>query len=148
MNGRHHHYAITVEWHGATTGYRDYSRDHVIHSANHADIDGSSDPAFRGDPTRWNPEQLLLASVSACHKLWFLHLATEAGLVVTDYVDRAEATMTEDKATGGGRFERVILRPEVRLASGDSSRIQAVHERAHALCFVANSINCPVEIII
>jgi organic hydroperoxide reductase OsmC/OhrA len=146
MSARRHHYAVTVEWHGATTGYRDYSRDHQIRAADHADIAGSSDPAFRGDPTRWNPEQLLLASISACHKLWFLHLATEAGLVVSDYVDRAEGTMIEDPATGGGRFERVVLRPEVRLASGDSSRLKAVHQRAHALCFVANSLNFPIEI--
>ena len=148
MTDRRHTYAVTVEWHGATTGYRDYSRDHVIQAADHADIAGSSDPAFRGDPTRWNPEQLLLASVSACHKLWFLHLATEAGLVVTDYVDRAEGVMIEDPVTGGGRFERVTLRPEVRLQSGDASRIKAVHDRAHELCFVANSLNFPVDIAV
>lgn len=146
MSVRRHRYEITVEWHGATTGYRDYSRDHDIHAAGHADIAGSSDPAFRGDPARWNPEQLLLASVAACHKLWFLHLATEAGLVVTDYIDCAEGIMAEDSTTGGGRFERVILRPQIRLESGDPALLSAVHERAHALCFIANSLNFPVEI--
>ena len=147
MSGRQHRYAVTIEWHGATTGYRDYSRDHVIRAADHTDIAGSSDPAFRGDPTRWNPEQMLLASVAACHKLWFLHLATEAGLVVTDYVDHAEGVMVEDPATGGGRFERIVLKPQIRVRSGDVAHIPAVHERAHALCFIANSVNFPVEII-
>lgn len=146
MSGRQHHYAVTIEWHGATTGYRDYSRDHVIRADGHAAIEGSSDPAFRGDPTRWNPEQLLLASVAACHKLWFLHLATEAGLVVSDYVDHAEGTMSENPTTGSGCFERIVLRPRIQLASGDAAHIAGVHERAHALCFIANSVNFPVEI--
>jgi organic hydroperoxide reductase OsmC/OhrA len=108
-------------------------------------IPGSSDPNFNGDRTRWNPEELLVASLSACHKLWYLHLCAKAGLVVTSYVDRAEGIMVEDD-DGGGRFRRVVLRPAVRFARGaDLERARALHAEAHRLCFIANSVNFSVE---
>lgn len=148
--GREHRYATTVRWTGNTGGgtasYRAYRRDHAIEAAGKPPIPGSSDPQFRGDRTRWNPEELLVASLSACHQLWYLHLAAEAGVVVTAYEDRAAGTMAET-ADGGGRFVRVVLRPEVTLAAGsDAARARALHERAHALCFIARSVNFPVEI--
>ena len=94
-----HKYQTTVEWTGnhgtGTSGYRAYGREHVIWSGNKPEIPGSSDPAFLGDPSRWNPEELLLASVSACHKLWYLHLCADAGIAVLAYVDQAEGTMTD-----------------------------------------------------
>ncbi|HEX7111909.1 MAG TPA: OsmC family protein, partial [Mizugakiibacter sp.] len=128
-----------------TASYRGYRRDHVIEAADKPPIPGSSDPQFRGDRTRWNPEELLVASLSACHQLWYLHLAAEAGVVVTAYVDRAEGVMAET-ADGGGRFTRVVLRPDITIAAGDAVLAQALHERAHALCFIARSVNFPVEI--
>jgi organic hydroperoxide reductase OsmC/OhrA len=151
MAAKEHHYATVVEWTGntgsGTSGYRAYSRQHRISSPGQPKppIPGSSDPGFRGDATCWNPEELLVASISACHELWYLHLCADAGLVITSYVDRAEGVMTED-ADGGGRFSRVTLRPVVTFAPGaDLERARALHHEAHRLCFIANSVNFPVE---
>ncbi len=143
-----HMFQATVEWTGdrgtGTTSYRAYGRDHRILVEGKPPILGSSDPAFRGDATRYNPEELLVASLSACHMLWYLHLAAEAGVVVTSYVDRAEGEMTLEP-DGGGRFTGVVLRPEVTLAPGaDRARAEALHAGAHAKCFIARSVNFPV----
>lgn len=177
MTGHRHTYDVTVVWTGnrggGTTGYAAYGREHEVTSPAEASaggppvILGSSDPAFRGDPARWNPEQLLVAALSQCHLLWYLHLAAEAGVVVTAYEDHAHGVMTTD-ATGGGRFERVVLSPVVTIAcapespgarSADAlsdadalpaadalSAAMAVHHAAHQRCFVANSVNFPVEV--
>lgn len=148
MAGRTHVYAPTVTWTGntgtGTSGYKAYSRDHVISVEGRPEIPGSSDPAFRGDASRHNPEDLLVASLSACHMLWYLHLASEAGIVVTSYRDCPEGVMVED-AERGGWFERVTLRPDIIIAAGgDVARAAALHESAHAKCFIANSMNFPV----
>ena len=150
MSVKEHQYMVAVEWTGntgaGTAGYRAYERAHEISApgAPKPAIPGSSDPAFRGDRSRWNPEELLVASVSACHKLWYLHLCADAGVVVTDYVDHAEGCMVEDDE--GGRFRRVVLRPVVTLAPGsDAERARALHQEAHRLCFIANSVRFPVE---
>lgn len=150
MAGREHRYTSTVVWTGnrgpGTTDYKAYSRDHVIRTEGKAEIAGSSDPAFRGDAGRHNPEDLLVASLSSCHMLWYLHLAAEAGVVVTGYRDDPVGTMVEDAARGG-YFTRVVLKPRVKLAAG-SDRALAIrlHEKAHAFCFVANSVNFPVDV--
>ncbi len=145
-----HRYAVTVEWTGntgaGTAGYRAYERRHEITAPElpKPAIPGSSDPAFRGDRARWNPEELLVAALSACHKLWYLHLCADAGIVVTRYVDRAEGVMAEEP-DGGGQFRGVVLRPTVTVAAGsDVTRARALHARAHALCFIARSVNFPV----
>lgn len=145
---REHRYAVTVTWRGnlgsGTSGYRAYARDNEIAADAKPSINGSSDPAFRGDRTRWNPEELLLASLSSCHQLWYLHLAADAGIIVTGYVDQAEGVMAED-ADGSGRFIRVVLRPAVAVAAGsDIERAKALHHIAHEKCFIANSVNFPV----
>lgn len=145
-----HHYAVIVKWTGntgtGTSGYRNYERQHeILGEALKPLIPGSSDPAFRGDPARWNPEELLVAALSACHKLWYLHLCAEAGIVVVAYVDHAEGFM-EETTDGSGCFKRVILRPEVTLAPGsDTAKTRELHHKAHAKCFIANSVNFPVE---
>ena len=144
-----HRYETTVTWTGntgtGTSGYRDYERAHEISAAARPTIPGSSDPAFRGDPTRWNPEELLVASLSQCHMLWFLSLCAVEGVVVTDYRDHAAGTMVETP-DGGGHFDLVVLRPEVRFASpAHAARAAELHERAHHLCFIANSVNFPVQ---
>ena len=151
MGEKLHRYVVTMEWTGntgtGTSGYRAYERAHVLSvpDAPKPAIPGSSDPAFRGDRARWNPEELLVASLSACHQLWYLHLCADAGIVVTAYVDRAEGVMRET-ADGGGQFERVVLRPVVTLAPGsDVARARALHADAHRLCFVARSVNFAVE---
>lgn len=146
---REHRYHVTVEWTGnlgiGTSGYRDYDRRHEITVEGKPVIPASSDPAFLGDPARWNPEDLLVASISACHMLWYLHLCAEAGIVVTEYVDRAEGMMAEGRG-GAGRFTRVTLKPEIAVKLGaDLDKARALHHEAHAKCFIANSVNFPVE---
>jgi organic hydroperoxide reductase OsmC/OhrA len=145
---RRHRYTATVTWTGnrgaGTSGYATYSRDHAIRIPGKPEIAGSSDPAFRGDPARVNPEDMLVASLSACHMLWYLHLASEAGITVVAYEDEAEGAMEESRE--GGRFVSVVLRPRIRIgADDDRARAAALHQRAHALCFIANSVNFPVS---
>ena len=107
-------------------------------------ISGSSDPAFRGNDDRWNPEDLMVAAVSACHKLWYLHLCAVAGVNVVAYVDRAEGVMTEDTKRGG-YFIGVTLKPEVTItADSDPAKAAALHHDAHEKCFIANSVNFPI----
>ncbi len=147
--GRAHHYRLAVDWTGnlgqGTAGYRAYGRDHEISAPGQPPIPGSADPAFRGDAARWNPEQLLLASLSACHKLWYLHLCADAGVVVTAYHDDATAVMCE-AADGGGQFVEAVLHPMVTLApDSDVALAESLHEAAHAKCFIARSVNFPIR---
>jgi organic hydroperoxide reductase OsmC/OhrA len=144
-----HHYAVTVKWTGnlgtGTNGYRSYGRQHEIIGENgKPTIPGSSDPVFRGDPARWNPEELLVAALSACHKLSYLHLCAVAGIVVVAYVDHAEGVM-EETADGSAAFQRVTLHPQVTVAPGsDTAKALELHQEAHAKCFIARSVNFPV----
>lgn len=146
---RTHHYQTTTTWTGnlgsGTSQYKAYSRNHEITASKKvAPIPGSSDPLFRGDSSRFSPEDLLLGALSACHMLWVLHLCTEAGIVVTHYSDEAAGEMVEHP-DGSGEFTRVTLRP--RMTITDASRIDdalAVHHQAHQVCFVARSVNFQV----
>lgn len=146
--GHEHRYTTTLRWTGnrgeGTANYRGYARDHLIEAAGKPAIAGSSDPHFRGDATRWNPEELLVASLSSCHQLWYLHLCAEAGVVVVAYEDRAEGVMIE-QSDGGGAFARVTLHPRVTIRAGDAQAARELHHRAHALCFIARSVDFPVE---
>ena len=144
-----HSYTVTITWTGntgqGTVAYRSYERAHEVTVRGKPVIPASADPAFRGDRTRYNPEEMLVASLSSCHMLWYLHLCSIEGIVVEAYQDVAEGVMTED-ADGGGRFTEVVLQPEVTLAPGvDAGRARALHADAHAKCFVANSVNFPVR---
>lgn len=146
---REHHYAVTTEWTGntgtGTQSYRSYERSHEIRVENKAGIQGSSDPAFRGDKTKHNPEDLLLASLSACHMLWFLHFCSEAEVIVTAYTDHAVGTMAETP-NGSGHFTEVILRPQVVVTHASMiDTANALHTKAHQYCFIANSVNFPVR---
>jgi organic hydroperoxide reductase OsmC/OhrA len=149
MSGRAHHYPVQMRWTGntgaGTRDYRGYERAHEYSVPGKPVIPGSSDPAFRGDKTRYNPEELLVMSLSSCHMLWFLHLCAEAKVTVTSYEDEASGTMVETDDTGG-HFTEVTLRPRVTFEAGtDRSQVRALHERAHHLCFIANSVNFPVK---
>ncbi|WP_027209897.1 OsmC family protein [Burkholderia sp. WSM2232] len=142
-----HTYKVCVQWTGnrgsGTSGYRDYGRDHVIASGNKPAIAGSSDAAFLGDADRWNPEDLLVASASACHKLWYLHLCSDAGIVVMDYRDDAEGTMLDSPQQG--RFSQIVLRPRVLVQAGaDVELARRLHHAAHEKCYIANSVNFPI----
>jgi len=144
-----HEYKIKVEWSGnrgeGTSGYRTYERAHEISAPGKPVIPGSSDPAFRGDRTRYNPEDLLVSSLSACHMLWYLHLCADAGIVVTDYLDEATGTMVETEQPGG-HFTEVVLRPTVIVRpEADVNLAIRLHDRAHHLCFIAKSVNFPVR---
>lgn len=143
-----HKYHVNVEWTGnrgtGTSGYRAYGRDHVIRAADKPDIPGSSDPAFLGDAKRWNPEDLLVASASACHKLWYLHLCADAGIAVLAYVDDAEGTMRDGPQ--GGQFAEIVLRPRVTIRAGDDAeRAAHLHHVAHERCYIARSVNFPIR---
>ena len=147
---KQHHFNVRIAWTGntgqGTAGYRAYQRDHeIVGPAKTAAILGSSDPAFRGDAARYNPEELLVAALSACHMLSMLHLCADAGIVVTSYADDASGTMILD-ADGSGRFREAVLKP--RMTITDAGRVpdaEALHHRAHQLCFIANSVNFPVR---
>jgi organic hydroperoxide reductase OsmC/OhrA len=144
-----HRYSVKVTWRGntgsGTTGYRDYRRDTVTAAGAKAELPGSSDPAFRGDPNRWNPEELLLASLSQCHLLWYLDLAVRAGVVVTDYADDPIGSMVVN-GDGSGQFERVVLRPTVTVAEPvHTAAARRLHSDAHRMCFIARSVNFPVD---
>jgi organic hydroperoxide reductase OsmC/OhrA len=145
-----HRYQTATTWTGnqgsGTSHYRAYSRNHEITSPQKAaPISGSSDPAFRGDPTRYNPEDLLVGALSACHMLWVLHLCADVGIVITSYTDEAVGEMVEH-ADGSGEFEIVTLRP--RMTITDRTRTEealALHRKAHELCALARSMNFPVR---
>lgn len=145
---RPHRYRVDVVWTGnrgtGTDGYRNYSRNHVIRVPGKPELIGSADPTFRGDATKYNPEDMLVAALSTCHMLSYLHMATVAGVVVTDYRDAAEGTMVTEG--DGGHFTEVVLRPVVTItAASDPAKAEAAHEAAHHACFIANSVNFPVR---
>src|SRR6266700_2181049 len=144
-----HHYETSLRWTGntgaGTRHYNAYSRNHEISGAGKAAaIPGASDPHFRGDRSRYNPEELLVASLSACHMLSYLHLCAVNDIVVTAYEDRASGAMAE-APDGGGHFTAVVLRPNVTIAPGsDSDKALRLHEEAARLCFIASSVRFPV----
>lgn len=144
-----HKYSSTVEWTGnlgsGTSSYTTYGRDYKIIIAEKPPLLGSSDPQFRGDLSRHNPEDLLVASLSACHMLFYLHLCAASGIIVVDYRDSPVGTMVIEK-NGSGRFSEVVLRPEVKISKGDPEKAQQLHHKAHELCFIANTLNCSMNI--
>jgi organic hydroperoxide reductase OsmC/OhrA len=144
-----HNYEVLTRWTGdlgtGTSGYKAYSRNHEIEAAGKQQtIACSSDPAFRGERSRYNPEELLVASLSGCHMLWYLHLCADAGVVVVEYADTAQGRMVQG-LDGGGHFSEVVLRPRVAITRA-VQEAQALHHQAHRLCFVANSVNFPVTV--
>ncbi|MEB3068773.1 OsmC family protein [[Mycobacterium] vasticus] len=149
MSRQHRYDNLAVRWIGnagtGTSSYRAYGRDHDITGRGLPLIPGSADPVFRGDPARWNPEQLQIIALSQCHMLWYLHFAAESGVIVTAYEDKPAGVMAID-ADGGGHFEKVTLRPRVTITSGSDARLAAqLHAKVPAVCFIARSVNFPVE---
>ncbi|MEW5289789.1 OsmC family protein [Erwinia papayae] len=142
-----HHYQVALEWQGnlgvGTRDYRSYTREFVVNGAAGKTLNGSADPAFLGKESCWNPEELLLASISACHQLWYLHLCADAGLCVVKYSDKPVATMNEKS----GKFVSAELRPEVTLKEGDDAELAlSLHELAHSKCYIANSLAFAISI--
>jgi organic hydroperoxide reductase OsmC/OhrA len=146
---RTHRYDVAVTWTGnrgtGTSGYRDYGRDHELAAEGRPAIAGSSDPVFRGDKSRWNPELELVAALAQCHMLSYLHVCTTAGVVVTGYEDAPYGLMAETD-DDGGHFTEVVLRPRVTVADeGMAARALEMHEQASEKCFIARSVNFPVR---
>ncbi|MFF0911370.1 OsmC family protein [Microbacterium enclense] len=147
MNGEHQ-YRLRATWTGdrgaGTTGYRDYDRSVSLEVDGKPLLEASADTPFRGDPAKWNPEELLLGALSECHLLSYLYACVKVGVVVVGYEDDASGTLVED-GTGGGAFTEVTLRPRVVVA--EESMIEAAraaHRQAREWCFIANSVNFPV----
>lgn len=148
MKHKTHAYTVKVEWTGnlgqGTSNYKAYTRNHEISVARKPIILASSDPAFRGDSTRYNPKELLVASLSTCHMLWYLHLCAEAGIIVMNYIDNPTGTMAETEK--GGYFTEVVLKPSITIATNSDREIAlTLHHKAHDFCFIANSVNFPVH---
>ena len=146
---KQHQYTASIAWTGnrgtGTSGYRDYARNWSVRTPGKPEIHCSNDPLLGGDPALHNPEDMLLAALSACHMLWYLHLASDAGIVVTDYHDNPVA-LSETSPDGTGRFVSATLHPHARLAAGaDLDQARAIHGKIHAHCFIARSVNFPVE---
>ena len=144
-----HNYSLKIQWTGnkgtGTSSYKSYERSHFIQAEGKPQIGASSDPAFRGDKTKYNPEELLVASLSSCHMLWYLHLCSEAGVIVVDYVDNANGVMVETEE-GGGYFKEVELRPIVTIADASmQDKAISLHQKANELCFIANSVKFEVK---
>ncbi len=142
-----HRYRVTVRWTGnlgdGTREYRGYSRDHAIEVEGKPPILATSGLSPRSDPSRHNPDELVVAALSSCHMLWYLHLCSEAGVVVVAYTDDADGTL-ELAPDGTGRFTSATLRPRVVVSSGSPEVARRLHEEAHRKCFVASSVNFPV----
>jgi organic hydroperoxide reductase OsmC/OhrA len=146
---KEHQYTVNITWTGntgsGTANYKDFERSHSISVPGKPEILGSSDPAFRGDKQRHNPEDLLLASISACHMLWYLHLCATSGIIVTDYTDHASATMVET-ANGSGKFTRATLYPVITITDAAmQEKADSLHKKANEMCFIANSVNFDVH---
>jgi organic hydroperoxide reductase OsmC/OhrA len=147
---KEHSYKLAIKWTGnsgsGTSSYHSYERSYTISAHNKPDVFGSSDPSFRGDKTKYNPEELLVAALSSCHMLWFLHLCAENGIAITDYVDNPTGIMLETES-GSGQFKEVTLNPAVTITNEKMLyKINGLHEKAHQFCFIANSVNFPVAV--
>jgi organic hydroperoxide reductase OsmC/OhrA len=145
----HHTYELSIQWTGnngtGTANYRAYERSYTVSVAGKVEIAGSSDPAFRGDKTKYNPEELFVASLSSCHMLFFLHLCADEGVVVLSYTDHATGLM-EESSSGAGHFSKVTLKPLVVVAEQQmADKTGELHRKANKLCFIANSVNFKIE---
>ncbi len=147
--GKAHHYRVFIEWQGnrgtGTSSYRDYGREHLIRADGKLhEIAGSADRTFHGNAERWNPEEFLLAALSQCHMLSYLHVAANRGVVVTSYADSPEGTM-EQTGDGGGHFTLAVLKPVVTVSSTEMiEEALKAHGEASEKCFIANSVNFEV----
>ncbi|MCF6320501.1 MAG: OsmC family protein [Rhizobiaceae bacterium] len=149
MNTKTHEYSASIEWTGntgeGTSGYKSYLRNWELASDGKPVVLGSNDPVLGGDVTKYNPEDLLVASVASCHMLWYLHLCAVAGVVVTSYRDRPLA-IGEMEPNGKGCFKSITLRPKIMITrDSDVQKAHALHEDVHQYCFIARSINFPVD---
>lgn len=147
---KQHAYTSRIRWTGntgeGTAHYRSYRRDWEVAVPGKPAIPCSNDPLLGGNKGLMNPEDLLLSALAGCHMLWFLHLASDAGIVVTAYEDDPEG-IGELSPGGAGRFVKAVLRPRITVRPGaDLAEAEAIHHRIHEVCFIARSVAFPVEI--
>jgi len=145
-----HHYKLNIKWTGnngtGTSHAAAYERSHTMSVKGKPEILCSSDPAFRGDNTKYNPEEFMVAALSSCHMLWYLHLCADAGIVIVNYEDNPEGTMVEASGNDRGRFTEVTLNPVITITDGKLQELaHSLHEKAHEKCFIANSCNFPIH---
>ncbi len=145
---KQHEYTCRIDWTGnrgaGTRTYRGYDRTWDVVTPGKPVIHCSNDPLLGGDPALPNPEDLLLASLSSCHMLWYLHLASSAGIVVHRYTDDPLG-VGEVHPDGSGQFLRATLRPTIVVDEGtDIARARAIHGDVHRYCFIARSVNFPI----
>lgn len=141
-------YTSTIRWTGntgqGTATYKGYERTWDIAVPGKDVVHCSNDPLLGGDPSKLNPEDLLLSALSACHMLWFLHLASTAKIKVLSYEDTPTAE-GESLTDGSGRFISATLKPRIEIEVGDDVvRAKAIHQEIHRYCFIARSINFPI----
>lgn len=142
-------YTVKVEWTGnlgnGTVKYDGYSRNHTIIGKDKPEILASSEVYFRGDDSRYNPEELLVSALSTCHMLWYLHLCADAGIIVQTYTDSPEGKMLIPDI-GPGHFTSVLLKPIVQITDASMvGRALELHNYAKKSCFIANSVNFTVD---
>jgi organic hydroperoxide reductase OsmC/OhrA len=148
---KQHFYQAAIKWTGnlgtGTSEYTAYSRAHEVSGGGGKQtILASADPIYRGEASRYNPEELLLAAIAGCHLLWYLHLCADAGIVVVNYTDAASGTLTEND-DGNGKFSEVTINPQVTITQeSDAELAKKLHDKAHEFCFIANSMNFPVRV--
>lgn len=145
-----HNYIVNIEWTGqngvGTTSYSAYNRSFNMQAGEKPMLECSSDTIFRGDKTKYNPEDMLVASLSSCHMLWYLHFCADHGITVLAYKDAAEGVLSLEKGAPS-KFTNITLKPRVQIKESDKIELaEALHAKAHEYCFIANSVNFPVNI--
>ncbi len=147
---KEHFYKAKINWTGnrglGTSDYTAYSRNYEVSgNGKEASIPASADTIYRGEASRYNPEELLIAAIAGCHMLWYLHLCADAGIIVVDYEDEGHGILTEN-ADGNGKFSEVTIHPKVTISKNSNAEIaKKLHDKAHEFCFIANSMNFSVK---
>ena len=149
MQAKNHEYTAQIQWTGnsgeGTSNYKSYERTWDLITPGKPKISCSNDPVLGGDPTKHNPEDMLVAALSSCHMLWYLHLCAVGGVTVISYQDEPLA-IGELEPSGAGRFKSVTLRPKIEIsAQSDIDKALALHNEVHQYCFIARSVNFPVD---
>lgn len=148
MKRKSQEYRVRIAWTGnrgtGTSAYRAYDRNWDLESPGKPVVHCSNDPALGGDPSRYNPEDMLVTAIASCHMLWYLHLCSVAGIIVTSYSDEPVGVMGL-QIDGAGQFEKVTLHPRIALKPGSNvEKARALHGEIHKYCFVSRSVNFPV----
>ncbi|MEM7215161.1 MAG: OsmC family protein [Pseudomonadota bacterium] len=146
---KQHDFPSQIVWTGnrgaGTSAYRAYDRTWNMTVPGKEVVHCSNDPLLGGDPTKYNPEDLLITALASCHMLWYLHLCSEAGITVTAYQD-SPVGIGESEPSGKGRFLEAVLKPRITVThDSDANKAVSIHDEIHNYCFIARSVNFPVR---